>query len=887
MKMKRKITTWVVVVIFALLFGLPMLFQGKIAEIVKYEANSLLTARLDFEDLDISLIRHFPHATVELDDLKLVSGVEPFVGDTIVAADRIEVVVNLMSLFGDEGFEVTKVFLKRPMIRAEKCADGHVNWDVMKPSDDPQEEEDPEAEEKEEGGAFRMQVRDFRLDEAQIRYRDDSLKMSFETDPLSLRLSGDMSADETDLRLKMQAEKMLLRSGGVTLLNRTEAEIDADIVADLKNGKFTLSDNLFRLNAIALRLDGWVELADKAVSMDLRAGCDKVMFKDVLSLIPAFYTRDFNDLQAGGSLAMNLWAKGELTDKNLPQFELTTSVENGSFRYASLPKSVSNINVVLAVKNPGGAMDRTVVDLSRFGMALDQNSVSATLYATNLMSDPYVRTSLNGTIDLGAVKMVYPLSEEENLEGRITADVKFSGSMSALQKQLYEKLSAEGQFVVEGVNLRMKDLPEVAVSRAAATITPKAMTLGELNVKVGRSDISANGQLSNYLAYVLRDETLSGRLYVKSSMLDLNEFMTPEEDAPAEEEIPAEKEAASSEPMSVIEVPANLDLSLSTNLDAIKLQRMNISDVGGEVRVKNGSVDLNGLHLNIFEGKATASGTYSTADPVTPRLNLALAFTDASFHKTFEELEMIQKLVPIFAKTGGNYSMTMKLSTRLGQDMTPDLQSLNASGSIRSANIEVQQLEVFDQMAKLLKNDNLRKIRAKDVCIKFAIKNGRIATEPFDLKMGAVKINLAGSTGLDQTIDYTARVSFSASKAIPVKISGTFSKPKLGLDVSAAIDEAKGKAYDKINDLTGGKLPARDLEARAAQIRETAKKAGDKLVVAAQKQRQKMIDGAAGKKRFERKLAEKAGDKLVEEAESQAAKLMQEAEDKIAKMNAE
>lgn len=71
----------------------------------------------------------------------------------------------------------------------------------------------------------------------------------------------------------------------------------------------------------------------------------------------------------------------------------------------------------------------------------------------------------------------------------------------------------------------------------------------------------------------------------------------------------------------------------------------------------------------------------------------------------------------------------------------------------------MQNIEAFDALAKALNNDDLRKIEAKDVAIRFAIKDGRITTQPFDLKLGSVGINLSGSTGLDQTIDYTAKVA--------------------------------------------------------------------------------------------------------------------------------
>ena len=139
MKKIVKIAVIAVVVILAIALIAPAALRGKIADIVKREANAMLAARLDFEKLDISLLRHFPNASVELKGLTLV-GVDRFEGDTIVAARRISVVVNLMSLFGDSGFEVTKVILASPAVHAHKLADGAVSWDVMKPSEAPAEE---------------------------------------------------------------------------------------------------------------------------------------------------------------------------------------------------------------------------------------------------------------------------------------------------------------------------------------------------------------------------------------------------------------------------------------------------------------------------------------------------------------------------------------------------------------------------------------------------------------------------------------------------------------------------------------------------------------------------------------------------------------------------
>ena len=635
-----------------------------------------------------------------------------------------------------------------------------------------------------------------------------------------------MSADRTDLDLRLTAQEMRFVSGGIPLLSGAEAELVAVIDADLANNRFTFSRNTLRLNAISVGLDGWVELDDDAVVMDLTAGCDKVQFKDVLSLIPAFYTREFKNLTAGGELSMALWAKGEMRGSALPAFELKTEVRDGSFR-SSLPKAVTGINIAAKVANPGGVMDKTVVDLSKFGLKMAGNSVSATFYATNLVSDPVFRATAAGRVDLGAVKEVYPLEKGVELGGQITADLKVSGRMSDIEKNRYEKLGAQGTFTVEELGLTLPSLPAVHIRRAAATITPAAMTLGEFGVTVGKSDLAANGQLTGYIGYLLRGDMLSGRLYVKSELLDLNEIM---EAMPASSE-PAEGEAVAAEPMQAVEVPRNLNLSLNTDLRKVLFGKMTVSDISGEMSVAGGVLSLDRLRLGVFGGKATASGSYSTAaDPAKPALKLNADIAGASFQKTFEELEMVQKLVPIFAKTGGDYSLALDMRTSLDSQMSPDLQTLTATGEIRSANIHVQNIEAFDALAKALNNDDLRKIEAKDVTIRFAIRDGRITTQPFDLKLGSVGINLSGSTGLDQTIDYTAKVAIPGGKtlqSIGVGIGGTFSSPKITLGVKEAAEEAvKNIVDEQIQKLTGSESLSEEIQKQAENLRAEAKRTG-------------------------------------------------------------
>lgn len=97
MKKGLKIAAITVGVIIILMFLLPFAFQGKIADIVKTEGNKMLNAQFDFKNLNISLFRNFPQASVTLEDFWL-KGTGEFANDTLVQAGEVTAAVNLFSL---------------------------------------------------------------------------------------------------------------------------------------------------------------------------------------------------------------------------------------------------------------------------------------------------------------------------------------------------------------------------------------------------------------------------------------------------------------------------------------------------------------------------------------------------------------------------------------------------------------------------------------------------------------------------------------------------------------------------------------------------------------------------------------------------------------------
>ena len=101
-------------------------------------------------------------------------------------------------------------------------------------------------------------------------------------------------------------------------------------------------------------------------------------------------------------------------------------------------------------------------------------------------------------------------------------------------------------------------------------------------------------------------------------------------------------------------------------------------------------------------------------------------------------------------------------------------------------------VKAIDQIADAIKQPSLKEMKVKDMTLDFTIKDGRVETQPFDIKMGDYNLNLSGSTGLDQTIDYTGKIKLPASAGniskmmtLDLKIGGSFTSPKVSVDTKS------------------------------------------------------------------------------------------------------
>ena len=784
-------------VILLLLLILPFAFQGKLAKLVKEEGNKMLNAQFDFRTLNISLLRNFPSASVSLEDFWL-KGTGPFENDTLIQAGELTAAVNLFSFFGDGGYDISRIIVKDTRVHAIVLEDGRPNWDVMKPSPDAETPEDETAQE-----TFRIKLQKLSVDNLSVVYDDRQGGVFADLSRLEADCSGDFGSDRTVVDLKMETPSLTCRTGGIPLLNIVSLEADMDVDADLAGGKFTLRENMLRLNAIQLNLDGWLAQTKQGMDMDLRLNTNEVGFKELLSLIPAIYAKDFQDLKTDGKVTLNAFARGSMEgNTKVPQFEVNLDVKDAMFRYPSLPAGVEKINISALVRNAGGPLDATEISVAPFDFVLAGNPFSLNATVKTPVSDPDFHLTARGKLDLGKVKEVYPLDDMQ-LNGLVQADLELGGRLSMVEKEQFEQMQAKGSLRLNQMKLVLKDMPPVDIQQSVFTFSPRYLQLSETTVNIGKNDLTLDSRFENYLGYALKGSTLKGTLNVSSNHLNLNDFMSADTTA-AVAEVPADTAA-----MGVIRVPENIDFQMQAAFRELLFDKMTLTDGKGTLLVRNGTVDMRNLSFNTMGGSVTMNGAYAAPQNKQPELNAAFNMRNISFAQAYQDLGLVQQLAPIFAGLKGNFSGNLQIDTPLDATMSPVMSAVQGKGALSTKDLSLSGVKFIDQVADIVKKPSLKEIKVKDLNIDFEIKDGRVTTKPFDLKLGDYNMNLSGSTGLDQTIDYTGKITMPAdgiaSKlgTVDMTIGGTFTSPKVGIDMASLARNAAEQALKGLGEKLG------------------------------------------------------------------------------------
>jgi hypothetical protein len=816
----------------------PALFGGRIANRVKSEVNRTLNARVDWAAAGLGLFHDFPNLTLRLDNLTVV-GVGKFEGDTLAAIRQLRVVLDLASavrnaLGSSSPITVRAIELDRPRLSLVALEDGTANWDITKPT--------PEAAPQAKAAKpMAISLRRLDISDAAVGFDNRKAKLKASVKGYDQSLSGDFSQNLVAIKTRADADTVSVTFAGIPYLNRVRLALTADVEADLARKSYTFKDTGLRLNDLTLGVSGSANTAGKNIGLDLGFNAPTTNFRSILSLVPAIYAHDFQRVKTSGTIAVNGRVKGDYGDSAFPSLALNAKVADAAFQYPDLPLPARDIGMDLAISNPGGSADSTVVRLERFHVQMGQNPVDASLTLRTPISDPDVDARVTGKIDLADVRKTVKLEGINQLAGTVAADAAVRTRMSYIDKKQYDKVNASGTVDVGNLTVKGQALPHpLAVQQASLRLAPEKADLRTFQGTIGSSDLQASGTLTNLLAYAMRDDTLRGIATVRSKHFDLDEWKS------------------GGGGLQIIPVPPKLNFDLDATVGELIYDKIKMTNARGRLRIKDQRLTLDDFRVNTLGGEIGLTGFYETTDTTKPTFDVGLKMTKLDIPSAFQSFVTVQTLAPVAKYAIGKVSTDLHLNGALGKNMLPLFPGLSGKGSLQTSQMVIKDFPALEKMVdvtklQFLNNPTLDALRAA-----FQIHDGRLFVDPFSVKLAGTTLKVSGSNGFDQSLQYALNLQVprtalggGANQAIGSLISKA---GKAGVDLSAAPEIPLGIQI-------GGKVTSPTVTVEVESLASSVKQGAEQAVKQAVTQK---VDTAAAR--------------LVAEAEQKAAAIRQQAE---------
>ena len=843
-----------VLLLVAAALAIPFLFRDRLDALLKAHVNASVDATVDWQTLDLSIVRGFPHLGVTARGLRICNRA-PFDGLCLAEIDELSARLSLVSLLRDV-IDVRSVSVRRPRVRLSVREDGLANWQITRSDSAAPPEAHP--------SGLRIALRDYTIEDAHIVYANLASDLAWELAGLSHRGHGDFSRHDVALDTTSHADRANLALKGVRYLRDARVDVDADARLDVPAGRVTIHDSEIRLNDLTLGLEGTLGRHDDGLALDVRWTSRTDDLRGLISLLPEALVGNLEGLETAGAAAVSGRAAGTYGARAVPALELRLKVDNGRFKYASLPAGADHIAIDGTITSARAAdWDQVVVDVPRFTARLAGRPVEGRFRLASLVSDPAMDVAVRTSLDLSDLPRLVPFAAGDTLAGHAEADVRLAGRVSALRQEQYQRFTAEGYVDLRDVLYRRRaSNRDVHASALSLTFNPRHVQLLADGAGIGETTVTIRGRLERYLTWWFADDVLSGTFDVNGAAIDLADLLR--RDAPADP-------AADTGRPRLAAIPERMDLTITTAARRVSYGAIELGGVRGRIRVHDRRADLTDVGFGLFGGSLVVTGSYDTKDLARPLVALSYSAKGIDIQQAARQSSALRSIAPVVLAAAGTVDSTMEMTGTLSPSLTFDLPSLAGRGSVNSSNVRLDRFTPLVALARSLKIGHLETAALGDVRFTFVVRDGRMITSPFDVQIGELSLRVGGSTtfaGPMLDYDITGRIPTSVFGAeasdrvaewlgpaaadggvpallgVTARLTGTVGQPSVALKVDAggAASAARGAAVEQARAeaerlLARARNEAesirREADAAAARLRAEADEAADRLVAGA------------------------------------------------------
>jgi hypothetical protein len=715
----------------ALLLAASLLLASKAKTLAVDQINQYLSVPVNVKDIDFSLIRNFPYASIRF--LEVNSKGSATKGDLspLANAEEIRLLYNIMDFFSDE-LHLEKIIIKNAEFYFYTDAEGNINYDIFK-------------EQSNSNSSTNVTLEQVELNQVKISYVDLPDKRDFHLIAENTQLTGAFTNDIYDLTIKGPLKVERIRIDDVNYLSNKETQADVVLNINTTTKVYSISNSSVQIADMQFLINGSIRDAEEISHLDISINSKEAGIRELLSLIPGVYTEGLNKYKYDGLVEFSMRIKGASGKKLSPL--VTASFKANNAKLTAKDEDVSLKAIYLNGNYTSRISDRRPVSrlsLTNLRAKMEGQPIQGSLVIEDF-KDPFIDLQLNSNIQLEVLSRFYMPDTIQEMKGVIAVNAHLKG-----QSKDRDSWISEGTLEASDVYIAIKNRRQAFNSiNGKITLQGSSLLVNNLKVQAGGSDFTFNGNFDNAYGYVLsKSEFLNGDLSVNCANIDLNELL---EDG----------NSTATDTIYRFDPDPRIHVNVSGKIGMIRFRKFEASDVSGRLMIDGKMISAENINFRGFEGSTTLSGQLNATSRDSMTISCEADMKRLDINTLFQQMGNFGQDVIIAENVSGKLTATIRFASSWSKDLHCNMDRIIAQSNLVIENGELKNFKPMLALNKYIKGADFQQIKFNTLKNQIDIHNQTITIPAMKIQSSALDLTASGTHTFNNTVDYKLQLYLS------------------------------------------------------------------------------------------------------------------------------
>ena len=701
--------------------------QDELEQVVIKEINKRLKSPIKIGDIEFSIIKNFPFASIELNN---ILAIDAFQEDTLCEIELLQLKFNALDLYNNI-FIIQELTLKNGFASIY-YKDNMPNYEIWHSTQNSSQEENTD-----------FGLENISLENFKIAYAVDDIQSVIVNNESQLQLSINNGRTEINLEGDITNEKLIL--DGINHLPSKKLNLNGDIVIDTIGVKIK---SAIALSDIQMDLD--FESTDKA--MIVKVNTTEFELEPTLKLIPKNYFSALEGYELQGKSAIKFnYISDQLKEGYI---NVDFDLKEGYIKGKDLPFDMNETSLKGSYSNGKQRTDAsTEIKLNNIQFTANGELVQANATIQGL-ENPTLITDFNTQMQLSEIEKWGYEHNFKSLIGDAQIKGTYKGKIGLKNKVTYDLAMAEktADLTIDNLSLHNDEQsPQLSDAKLNLKLIDDNVNISAFNGTLAKeSKIKFVGGIENVFSYLfLKNADLKIAGDLSSDWMIIDEFL---EDTDKTSEMTQE-----SKPQAII-LPNDIVANINLNLLDLTFDRFHMRNFSSKISYKNKLLKAKDIVLETMSGKITSNITFEQVKDGKLRLISTTGLDNINVRQLFYEFHNFGQTTMRHKHLKGKIDSEIYLRNEWDSYFNPIDEHLYSFIDVKINNGELLDFEPLMMMSDYISVDELKRIKFSTLENQIEIKNNLIDIPFMEIHSTAINIAGAGTHSFDNVMDYEFKI---------------------------------------------------------------------------------------------------------------------------------